>query len=97
MTLDEVKNYLKLDDYTGDDSYLTELIDVSQIYIDSCVSEDYKTDTNLVKLSGLLQKKLISDMYDNRSSYVTNDKRDIMVTTILNKLAMAQVIDDTVV
>lgn len=94
LILEDIKNYLKLDDFIEDDNYLNELIEVSQIYIDDCVGEDYKTDEKLVKLAGLLQKKLINDMYENRSGYVVTDKRDVIVSTILDKLSMAQIIED---
>lgn len=91
MTLDEVKSYLRID-YTEDDTLLQELIEVSQIYIDSCVGEIYKTDEKAVKLSGLLQKKLINDMYENRSSEVPQKtKQDRIVTTILDKLSNYEV------
>jgi uncharacterized phage protein (predicted DNA packaging) len=95
MTLEEIKDYLKIDD-TYEDNFLTELIEVSQIYIDSCVGEYYKTDTKAVKLANLLQKKLISDMYENRSTEVpANTKQDRIVTSILDKLS--NYIDETVV
>jgi uncharacterized phage protein (predicted DNA packaging) len=98
LTLGEVKNYIKIDnDITEDDDYLNELIEVSQIYIDDCAGEDYKIDEKLTKLAGLLQKKLINDMYENRSGYVVTDKRDVIVSTILDKLSMAEIIDTTTI
>lgn len=88
MILDDIKQYLHID-YTDEDAYLNELIEVSQIYIDSMVSESYKTDEKAVKLAGLLQKKLINDMYENRGTEITNNtKKDIIVTSILDKLAL---------
>lgn len=87
MTLEEVKEYLHID-YTDEDGYLNELIEVSLIYIDSMVGETYKQDLKAVKLANLLQKKLISDMYENRGTAITsNSKRDIIVTSILDKLS----------
>lgn len=87
MTLEEVKNYIRVDS-NYDDNFITELIEVSQIYIDSMVGVNYKTDEKAVKLSSLLQKKLISDMYDQRSTEITsNTKKDIIVTSILDKLS----------
>lgn len=86
MTLEEVKNYLKLDDFIEDDSYISTLIDTTQIYIDACVGEDYKTDIKLVKLATLLQYKLISDLYDNRS-FIENVKKDRIVETIFMTLS----------
>lgn len=87
MTLEEVKDYLKID-YDDEDSYLTELIDISLVYIDSMVGESYKTDEKAVKLSTLLQKKLMSDMYENRGTEIaSNSKQDKIVTSILDKLS----------
>lgn len=87
MTIDEIKNYIRVDS-DFDDSYINELIEVSQIYIDSMVGVEYKTDEKAVKLSGLLQKKLISDMYDQRNTEIaSNTKKDIIVTSILDKLS----------
>lgn len=87
VTLEEVKNYIRVDsDY--EDDFITELIDVSQIYIDSMVGVDYKTDEKAMKLSSLLQKKLISDMYNQRSTEIaSNTKKDIIVKSILDKLS----------
>lgn len=91
MTLDDIKQYLHID-YEDEDLYLTELIEISQIYIDSMVGEDYKTDVKAVKLAELLQKKLISDMYENRGTEIaSNTKKDIIVTSILDKLSNYEV------
>ncbi|GKX65642.1 head-tail connector protein [Inconstantimicrobium mannanitabidum] len=87
LTLNDVKEYLKID-YTEEDNYLTNLIEVSQIYIDSMVGEAYKIDTKATKLAGLLQMKLISDMYDNRGTEIeAKTKKDMIVTSILDKLS----------
>lgn len=94
LTLEEVKNYLNVYDDTEDD-YINELIEGSQIYIDSMVGTDYKNDENLVKLSQILQRKIISDMYDNRGTEVANNtKRDVMVTSILDKLSNADEVQE---
>lgn len=94
MTLDDLKLYLYIDS-TDEDTYLTELIEVSQIYIDSMVGEDYKTDEKAVKLATLLQKKLCSDMYENRGTDVQlKTKKDIIVTSILDKLSLYEVSTD---
>lgn len=87
MTLEEVKSYLNIYD-DSEDEYISGLIEGSQIYIDSMVGINYKNDKNLVKLSQILQRKIISDMYDNRGTEVANNtKRDIMVISILDKLS----------
>ncbi len=86
MTLQEIKEYLKIDD--DYDSFPEELIETSQIYIDSMVGEYYKADPKAVKLANLLQKKLCADMYENRSTEVpSNIKQDRIVTSILDKLS----------
>lgn len=88
MTLEDVKNYLRIDS-EDDDTYLSELLEVSLIYIDSMVGEAYKTDDKAIKLATLLQKKLISDMYENRGTEIPNNtKKDIIVTSILDKLSL---------
>lgn len=87
MTLEEVKKYLKIDD-DYEDTDIQELIDTSKIYIDSMVGEAYKTDEKALKLADLLQKKLIADMYENRSTELpTGTKQDRIVTSILDKLS----------
>lgn len=89
MTLEDVKNYIRVDD-NCEDSFIQELIQISEIYIDSCVGEGYKTDSKAVKLAALLQKKLIADMYENRSTEIANNiKQDRIVTSILDSLALA--------
>ena len=87
MTLETVKNYLRIDS-EDDDVLLNTLMEVSEIYINSCVGEAYKTDIKLVKLAELLQLKIITDLYENRSTEIaSNTKKDITVTTILDKLS----------
>ncbi|NRY59852.1 head-tail connector protein [Clostridium beijerinckii] len=88
MTLDELKLYLYIDSDDEDD-YLNELIEASEIYIESCVGISYKQDEKAVKLANLLMKKLCSDLYENRGTEIaSNTKKDIIVTTILEKLSL---------
>ncbi|MGG7058450.1 head-tail connector protein [Clostridium tertium] len=88
MTLEEVKNYLRID-YEEDDDLLNILIEVSEEYIDSCVGIEYKSDEKALKLATLLQKKLIADMFENRGTEIASStKRDIIVTSILDKLSL---------
>lgn len=88
MTLEEAKQYIRVDD-NYEDIFLQELIEISDIYITSMVGEGYKTDPKAVKLANLLQKKLIADMYENRSIEVPqNTKQDRIVTSILDTLAL---------
>lgn len=87
MTLEDVKSYLRID-YEDDDNILSELIIVSEEYINSCVGVGYKSDEKAIKLANLLKKKLIYDMYEKRGIEIPNNtKRDTVVTTILDKLS----------
>lgn len=87
MTLQEVKDYMRIDG-TEEDAFLNELIDISDIYIESCVGTAYKSNTNLTKLSTIAQRKIIADMYSNRSDYIEGKyKKDIIITTIFDKLS----------
>lgn len=87
MTLERVKNHLRID-FDEDDIYILDLIEISGIYIESCVGSSYRNDSKAVKLSELLQLKLIQDMYDNRGTEIPSDKKkDLIVTTILDKLS----------
>lgn len=87
MTLEEVKSYLRID-YEEDDDLLDSLIEASEAYIDSCVGTAYKNDEKAIKLSSLLQKKLITDMFENRGTEISNStKKNNIVTTILDKLS----------
>ena len=94
MTLETIKNYLHID-YGDEDTYLTQLIEVAQIYIDCMVGEYYKTNEKAVKLSDLLLMKIISDLYENRGTEIaSNTKKDIIVTSILDKLSLYELIAD---
>lgn len=87
MTLNDVKTYLRID-YDEEDDFLSELLIVSEEYINSCVGTRYKSDEKAIKLADLLQKKLIYDMYEKRGTEIANNtKKDTIVTTILDKLS----------
>lgn len=87
LTLDEIKVYLRVDN-SEDDEWLLELIEISQIYIDSMVGKAYKGDENAVRLSSLLQRYLIQTMYEERSINVpSNTKENRIVSSILDKLS----------
>ena len=89
ITLQEAKEYLRVG-YDDDNDYITELIDISEAYIDRekdkyNSEEEYKRGC---RLATLLQKKVISDMYDVRGTTVSNNtKQDKITQTILDKLA----------
>lgn len=90
MTLQDVKEYLKIDD-SYEDVFLSSLMTISEDYITSMVGEGYKTNEKAVNLAGILQLKLISDMYENRGTETSTKgqiKRDRVVTSILDKLSI---------
>lgn len=89
MTVEEAKEYLRLDG-NEEDLFVEQLIQASDIYIEKMVGISYKSDEKLFKLSTLLQKKLIADMYEIRSTEIPKDmKQDRIVTSILNVLELA--------
>ena len=93
MELTEAKLYLRID-YEDENDYIAVLIDTTQIYIDSCVGENYKAYEKLLKLAKLVQYKLISDLYDTKSSMIANNLvRDRIVETIFNKLSNAEAVE----
>ena len=87
IDLKKAKEHIRVD-YKDEDDYIELLIDTSLIYIDSMVGEKYKEDEKMVKLADLLQLKLISDMYEQRSSDIQNNmKIDRITNSILDKLS----------
>jgi uncharacterized phage protein (predicted DNA packaging) len=87
ITLDRAKQHMRID-YEDEDGYIENLIDTSEIYIDSMAGELYKEDLKGVKLAELLQLKLINDMFTNRGTEVSSTlKTDIITTSILDKLS----------
>lgn len=89
LTLADAISYVR-EDINDEDACkkITELMETSQIYIESCVGTAYQTDEKAVKLAILLQKKLISDMYDQRSTEIPNNtKQDKVAQSILDKLS----------
>lgn len=90
MELQEVKNYLRVD-FNDDDNFIIELIEVTEIYVDTSCGTAYKNHEHLVKLSKLAKLKLISNMYEKREANAT-EKRDLTIATIFDTLSHAEVI-----
>lgn len=91
ITLLEVKQYLRAEDYEDDDDYIGDLIDISDFYIDQTVGAAYKTIAAYDKIGILVQKKIIKDMYDERSMNVLDrTKQSTIVATIFEILEAAQ-------
>lgn len=89
ITLEDIKQYLNIDlDDTYFDSMLSEYITTSLIYIIKNAGEGWITDEHCIYLAKILQKKLITDMFENKGTEISNStKRDIMVNTIFEILA----------
>ena len=93
ITLPQAKVYVKADyvDCIEEDRYIDFLIEVSEIYIDMMVGEGYKQNEKAVKLAELVRYKLINDMYEQRSTEVTEkSKNDRLTNSILDKLSNYQ-------
>lgn len=89
MTLAELKSKLTID-YDDDDADLQFYMDAAQAYIDKSVGEGYKTDDKLIKISELALQKLVSDMYNNKSAYIsTQVKKENIISTIFSLLGNA--------
>lgn len=96
LTLQQAKDYLRVS-YDEDDEEIEGLILTAEAYIDSCVGTGYKDRANYEsdedyekgrRIAVLLQKKIISDMYEVRATTVqVNTKTDSITKTILDKLA----------
>ena len=96
LTLKEAKSYLRVN-YDEDDKEIEGLILTAEAYIDSCVGTAYKDPANYEsteeyekgrKIAALLQKKIVSDMYEVRATTISgNMKTDNITKTILDKLA----------
>lgn len=89
ITLEDMKRYLNVDD-DYDDKLINELMEVAEIYINSCVGVYYKNSELGLKLSAILIKKLVADMYENRGTTITSTnipRPDRISMTILDSLA----------
>ena len=94
LTLEQAKNYLRVS-YDEDDEEISGLILTAEAYIDSCVGTRYKDKANYEndeeyekgrRIAALLLKKIVSDMYEVRSTTVGSNTNNI-TKTILDKLA----------
>lgn len=87
VKLEDVKEYIRVD-YTEDDFLIQSFIESAEAYIDNCVGTSYKQYDDKLKLANLLLKKIVADLYDNRS--MTLDKKggyDRISKTILDILS----------
>ncbi|MEG1107201.1 MAG: head-tail connector protein [Eubacterium sp.] len=90
LDLKETKDYLRVD-YTDDDLFIGECILASAAYIEQSVGQSFKKNDHLKELASIVQKKIISDLYEKRETTV-NDyiKQSIIVRTIFDMLALEE-------
>lgn len=94
VTLEEMKNFLRIT-LEDDDENIKGLIEIARIYIDTCVGENYKTNEKKFKMSKLLLKRYVNDMYTNRSTKVSQEeKTDTISNTILEQLSNEEVVSN---
>ena len=88
MTLEEIKNYLSIYDDMEDD-YIQELIDFSEDYVDSLCGEFYKLNSRGIRLSNILRKKIIADLYENKGTGCSIQyKKDVIADSLILKLSL---------
>ncbi|WP_069649643.1 head-tail connector protein [Caloranaerobacter ferrireducens] len=89
LTLDEVKEFLRIDiNFTDEDTLLNALIQASEGYIYNATglnSTDI-TDTNQIELYKLAQKLLITHWYENREVVGKADKLAFSLDSILTQI-----------
>ena len=87
-TLIEIKQYLRID-FDDDDDLLNELIEAGEVYINKMVGTNYKNDEKAIKIAKILHKKLVYEMYRNRSTGAIDKVQDKMVISILYSLSIS--------
>lgn len=86
VKLEQAKSYIKVD-FPDEDEFIEQLIEISEIYIDSLVGDAYKSDSKKVKLAALLQLLVIKDMYENRTLEANTTSLNKIAHSILDKLS----------
>lgn len=84
--IDEAKEYLRID-FDDEDMFIMQLLDVSELYIDSMAGEGYKKDHKAVRLANVLQLLIISSLYETRSLEVKEASINKIAHSILDKLS----------
>ena len=90
VSVEDIMRHSRID-YVDDEvrKDIEEKIEVAQIYVDSCVGEEYKTNEQKLPLADLLVKKIVGDLFDNRDLRLNNKNNgyDQISTTILDVLS----------
>lgn len=91
VTLDELKNYLKLDtDITEDDALLQDMMLAAVDYIEQTTGKKFNEDAKLFEIA---ERELILQWYENRTSYSTKTNINELphsLTAILKHISLAQ-------
>lgn len=74
ITLEEVKEYLKLDDYNEEDNLLKLLIENAELYVEDATRPIEQMGEKSKKKARLLALVLVSDFYENRSLNMNTTK-----------------------
>lgn len=92
ITLEEVKEYVRIDSEEEEDNILKLLIKNAEIYIeDASISIEKMTERTKEKAK-LLALVLISDWYDNRSyNMKTSEKARYTINSLLTQLQLCEV------
>ena len=91
VTLEDLKNYLKVDaDITEDDELLKSMMAAAVDYIEQLTGKKFNEDAELFNIA---ERGLILQWYENRTSYTTKTNLNELphsLSAILRHIALAQ-------
>ena len=91
VTLEDLKNYLKVDaDITEDDELLKSMMAAAVEYIEQLTGKKFNEDAELFNIA---ERELILQWYENRTSYTTKTNLNELphsLSAILRHIALAQ-------
>lgn len=91
VTLEDLKNYLKVDvDITEDDELLKSMMAAAVDYIEQLTGKKFNEDAELFNIA---ERELILQWYENRTSYTTKTNLNELphsLSAILRHIALAQ-------
>ena len=91
VTLEDLKNYLKVDaDITEDDELLKSMMAAAVDYIEQLTGKKFNEDAELFNIA---ERELILQWYENRTSYTTKTNLSELphsLSAILRHIALAQ-------
>ena len=90
VTLEDMKNYLKVDsDITADDGYITGCMTAAADYIEQTTGKKFNPDAELFNIC---QRELVLQWYENRTSFTTRTNLNELphsLSAILRHIALA--------